>query len=95
MLPVRGMLWYNIVNQQIVLSDSLFREKVNHAHNTRFAHNEGLVVPKCTNKYGERTLQYLVPTIFNKLPMSIKNVSKYTTKVKFNLKKWLLDTGEL
>lgn len=95
LLLVRGLLWYSIVSQQIVLSDSLYKKTVLNKHDNRFTHNEGFVVPKCTNKYGDRNLIYIVPKIYNNLLMTIKNNSHYTFKDDNTLRNKPLDIDDL
>lgn len=93
-LSVRGILWFKIICQNLT-SDSIYKERVDHAYGTRFSKNEGMSIPKIINKYGQRTFSYLVPTIFNKIPMDIKIQSNYTTELKNKIKRWLIDQAFL
>lgn len=91
-LPVQALLWYKILIQHI--SDSIYKRKVEHEYNTRFTKNEGMLVPKYNNNYGQRTLEYNVPKIFNMLPSNIKNCDS-PNRLRYMLKTWLLNRDSL
>lgn len=88
LLSVRAILWLKIASQHT--SQSEHNKIVTHVHNTRLIANDGLVVPRYLNKYGQRTLEYLVPIIYNMLPNSIKSC-ELTLRRKYMLKKWLCE----
>jgi len=92
LLPVQALLWYRILTQHI--SDSEYKRKVEHEHNTRFTKNDGMLVPKYNNKYGQRTLEYNVPKLFNMLPSNIKTC-ELPTGARYMLKQWLLNRNTL
>jgi hypothetical protein len=83
---IKAIFYYKLGIENI--SDNKFKKRLIHAQNTRFTKNEGLKVPKTNNKYGDRTLECLVPKFFNSLPMNIKKCSR-VRKLKILLKYWL------
>jgi hypothetical protein len=85
-LPVKGILWFKITWQHML--DSMYKKKIDHNYFTRFSSNEGLIIPKFQNKYGQRTLDYNIPKIFNMLPKELKNSTKLN-RVNLMLRNWL------
>ena len=50
--------------------------------------NNWLMEPLCVNSYRKRNLSYLIPHIFNKLPLELRNCKKY--KLKKEIRKWIM-----
>ena len=84
-LPAHSLFQYILI-LKYYFSDS-YKIKENHNHDTR---NSNLYIePRFTNEYGRQLLEHTVPMIFNKLPGSLKNLTKIS-EVKKNVRKWLL-----
>jgi Reverse transcriptase (RNA-dependent DNA polymerase) len=56
---------------------------------TRAQDEELYRVPRYKNKYGKRLLNNIVPTEFNKLPVHLKKLLKYS-EIKYQIKNWLM-----
>lgn len=88
LLPIKGLLWYIIIMDNS--GESTYKKLLVHSHTTRFTENKGLKIPRISNKYGSRTLEYMIPLIYNKLNKNIKlkNNEKPCPKL---TKKWLIN----
>jgi len=64
-------------------------EKRVHSHKTRMASSEQLIMPKFVNKYQARTWEYIMPRIWNKMPLELKSFNTIKT-AKENIKQWYL-----
>jgi Reverse transcriptase (RNA-dependent DNA polymerase) len=60
-----------------------------HSYQTRTAANEPLVMPMSQNKYHERTWEYIVPRIWNKIPQNLKSFNTHAT-AKEHIKNWFM-----
>ncbi|KAI5636537.1 reverse transcriptase (RNA-dependent DNA polymerase) domain-containing protein [Phthorimaea operculella] len=69
-----------------------FKFEAEHTYTTRSVSNDKYVVPRVCNYYGQRTRCYLVPTVYNKLSVDEKDVSKFVFKKK--IKEELLSAYE-
>lgn len=87
LLPIKGLLWYIIIMDNE--GDSKYKKQPVHNHTTRFTENKGLITPRVTNKYGSRTLKYLIPEIFNKFNNFFKPQNNERPCPK-NTKRWLI-----
>jgi hypothetical protein len=47
-----------------------------HSYDTRTARNEPLVMPLGQNRYHERTWNFVMPRLWNNLPIELKNLNK-------------------
>jgi hypothetical protein len=56
--------------------------------------NEEFTVPKYSNRNGQRCLNYLIPTIFNDIPVKLQQLNKYAD-VKVAIKSHLLVTNRV
>jgi len=69
--------------EQIVLIlkyfDENHRARRVHSYDTRTARNEPLVTPLSQNRYHERTWNFVMPRLWNQLPMNLKNLNKLST----------------
>ena len=65
---------------------------VNHTHNTRIRERNYQDVPRMNTAFGQRSIVYLGPTIFNRIPVEIKeeeNINRFKRKIRH----WLLSIG--
>jgi hypothetical protein len=60
-----------------------------HSYNTRTARNEPLVMPLSQNRYHERTWNFVMPRLWNNLPIELKNLNKLSI-VKEKIKEFYL-----
>jgi retron-type reverse transcriptase len=61
-----------------------------HSYQTRTALNEPLFEPVAKNKHHERTWNYIIPRIWNKLPLNLKSISD-KKRAKDNINLWYLN----
>jgi hypothetical protein len=86
-LPVNLIFEYRVLLQFYYSDDYKFLESTE-AH-TRARIKGVFKIPPFNNKHGKRTLDYSVPTLFNQLPINIRNLNNYKA-IKSELKAFLL-----
>ena len=74
------------------LSDSLVYTHEVHSRLTRSTENNNLYIPKCNIEIFKRSFQYQGPTIWNDIPIDIKQ-SATVHQFKVQLKQWLVGRG--
>lgn len=88
LLSIKGIFWFLTINDN--WGDNTYKRPLVHSHSTRFTEKKGLKIPKISNKYGSRTLEYCVPVIFNKLMNNFALEEKENLSMKI-VKKWLIN----
>jgi Reverse transcriptase (RNA-dependent DNA polymerase)/Endonuclease-reverse transcriptase len=86
-LPASKIFELNVLSLKYF--DEFHGEPRVHTHNTRMSQREPVVMPISENKYFDRTYEYIVPRLWNALPMNLKNVANRDS-VKRKLRKWFL-----
>ena len=84
-LPLAELYKYKMITTHF------FEETYKIVKENNLRNNGTLDVPRISNKYGKRTLQFQIPTLFNQLPKEIKELNKIG-KVKQQVKKHLMET---
>ena len=87
-LPVRAIFKYNVYIASFGKNDEL-KVRV-HPHNTRLTNRPSYFVPIPNNNYGNKTLPYILPTLWNCIPDYIFN-EKTKIGFKIKIKKWLIE----
>lgn len=70
--------------------DSRFLHPIDHMHNTRRKQGGRYKVERFTNEYGRNTMSVIMPTILNKIPITILNINNKYKKFK-EIKKYLIN----
>ena len=68
-LKVKSLLKYNVVKKYHF--NGKFRMKIENSYLTRLQKTEQYHVPPWSNKYGKRTLDYVIPELYNSLPAKL------------------------
>jgi hypothetical protein len=69
-----------------------YKELCNHEWQTRYKDSGKFVIPQSLNKYGERTLNYIVPSTFNKLPPQLLSLT-HVCRMKREVRDWLMNNS--
>lgn len=64
-----------------------------HTHKTRAKQTEILNIPKCNSTFGQRSSEFLAVKVYNKLPLSIKQIKTKNNYIK-DIKSWLKELPE-
>lgn len=76
---------------RFMLSTQYYRNTILHKHNTRNATNKNLSLTLVKNSATQRHISYTGPTIYNLLPISLRN--KPFKKVKQKICQWILENN--
>ena len=88
-LPVSKLFTYITIINNFFKTE--YKDEVEHDTHTRQITNHIYRVPKINNDYGRQTLQYIIPSTFNTLPLNIRTLTKYK-QIKTAVKTFLLDS---
>ena len=78
-LPIEQLAKYNVLLEHFDRIKMIPR--VQHSHNTRRILTDPAIIPKISNRYGERTYKNIFPRIWNELPDHVKLIEgKLTLK---------------
>jgi len=83
-IPVKKIYEMNVLQLKYFHSHGTLRQ---HNYATRLSQMEPLVMPKTSNRYFERTFEFIVPRLWNNLPLQLR-IFVTKEEVKRNLKKW-------
>ena len=67
------------------------KHKIFNERNSR-ANNNWIKLPLWRNSYGKRNQDFVIPWIFNKIPLLLRNVQT-VCKMKYEIKKWVLTSS--
>ena len=62
-----------------------------HEHQTRMMITEQMFIPRCNNRFQNRTVEYLMPKLLNNLPLELKSLAS-PNDVKKHVKDYYLTT---
>jgi hypothetical protein len=87
------LLPFEMIVKYVFITQQYFNENHDvprmHCYLTREARNQPLVMPRASNCFGERIFKYVVPRIWNEIPVNLRNLNNKNI-VKNKIKKWLL-----
>lgn len=89
-LNVKQLVNYTILSKY--RNKIAIQEVQKHEYGTRSGKETRYLVPKTTNKYGERTLKVKIPKNFNELPEEIRETMS-NTRFKKRLKSWMIENN--
>lgn len=85
-LPVSALAKY------VFLRENYFSYKGElrlHQYETRNMESEPLFIPRIVSRYDQRTLKYILPRVWNSLPLRLKNLQS-ASEVKIMLQNWFI-----
>ena len=85
-LPVSSLFEYKLVLKYYF--DPLFKTVIDHSADTRSREKQMCKIPKILNKYGKRQLAFHIPSLFNQIPLELKQIQKYKI-IKPLIKYWV------
>lgn len=86
-LSVKGLYKSKIIIQNY-FSDQ-YKQYQTHNYRTRIKESEYCVVPSYVNNYGKRLLKVTVPSLFNAMPVNLRNLI-FMSELKCCVKKWVI-----
>lgn len=72
--------------------DTKYKVDIRHDQNTRMKSDGKFIIPRYINTYGTQTLTYVIPKLFNELPVNVKNVIAHPKKIRKRVKQFFLQT---
>jgi len=88
LLKVTSMVKFKLIKRYHF--NTLYREEKSHPHQTRLNRTPQYKIPVWCNKYGKRTLEYVIPSLYNSLPLNLRSATGIQ-HLKTCLKKWLIE----
>jgi hypothetical protein len=87
------LLPFETIVKYVLITQHYFNENHSvprlHCYLTRESSNQPLVMPRAINRFGEKTFNYVIPRVWNEIPVNLRNL-KNKNIVKNKIKKWLL-----
>lgn len=81
-------LFYKNIGIIIHKNKSKYIKSTEHSHSLR---KKNLILPICTTNTGQKTIEFIGPKFYEKIPREVKEAKDLKT-FKYKLKKWLSDT---
>lgn len=88
-LPLSCLIKYRVILKNYFKTENKVEPR--NPYETRDKEFNSYFIPRYNNKHGQRVMNFIVPSIFNKIPKRILQLDKFQT-IKKDIKNWLYST---